>query len=99
MRLRMVHDVSSLEAFFIVVVVLAGTLCGTYWMIQRLQQAACVRDRLIAAARDSYEGPNSLRLMQDIDDHLDATALFDDELADVFGPGAVKPAAELLEEQ
>lgn len=48
---------------------------------------------------DSYEGPDSLQLMRDIDDHLDATALFDTDLADVFGPGSVKPAAELLEEK
>lgn len=30
------------------------------------------RDRIIAAARDSYQGPDSLRLLEDLEAHIDA---------------------------
>lgn len=43
---------------------------------------------VIAAARDSYEGPDSLRLMQDLDAHLDAYAT---QIGGLYEQSAVAP--------
>jgi hypothetical protein len=46
------------------------------------------RDQIIAAARDSYVGPDSLRLMQDLDAHLDAYAA---RVAGLYEPAYTAP--------
>ena len=68
---------STTAAAVTVVLFLVVGLTAAHWVICRLRGAASTRDRLIREAHeraDSYEGPDSLRLMQDLDAHLNAYA-------------------------
>lgn len=49
------------------------------------------RDQVIAAARDSYQGPDSLRLMQDLDAHLDDYA---EHLSGLYEPAGPPPSPD-----
>ncbi|MFJ2000306.1 hypothetical protein [Streptomyces chartreusis] len=57
-------------------------------LYRREQRRPLERDRIIAAARDSYVGPDSLRLLQDLDAHLDAYA---DQVAGLYEQPPVSP--------
>lgn len=72
---------STLSAILIIAAVLAFSLAGGYWQIQRAQQT-CEDEqaRVIAEGRisgsfapDTHDvGPDNLRLIQDLDAHMKA---------------------------
>lgn len=88
-----------------VVYCVVTAIVATYTVIgvclyRRERRRPLERDQIIAAARDSYQGPDSLRLMQDLDAHLDAYAA---QLADLYerlgpppGPDPVDAGMERL---
>lgn len=62
-----------------VVYTVVGSVLGVYLILavclyRRELRRPLERDRIIAAARDGYEGPDSLRLLEDLDTHLDTYA-------------------------
>jgi hypothetical protein len=69
-----VHDVSTLAAVLTVLAVLLIALPALYVQISRARQHESTRDRLIREARQHDVGPDSLRLLQDLDAHLDTYA-------------------------
>jgi inorganic pyrophosphatase/exopolyphosphatase len=62
---------STLTGFLIVGVVLASSLAGAYWLIRRkAARAESERDRVVREATVHDVGPDSLRLLKDLDLHL-----------------------------
>lgn len=65
--------------------VIAGVI-GAYtalaiWLRRRDRKRPSERDQLIAAAHDHYEGPDSLRLLQDLEAHMKA---YGEAVADLY---------------
>jgi hypothetical protein len=89
--------VSNLAAALTVLATLTVGMPAAYWRIRRAARADSERDRIVAEAEAVargewvYTGPDSLRLLEDLDTHLDA---YHAQLAHLFeelGP----PPAEL----
>lgn len=79
---------STTAAAVTVLVFLVVALTGAHWLACRLRRAAATRDRLIREACNSYQGPDSLRLMQDLDAHLDTYAT---QLDGLYEPPHIAP--------
>jgi hypothetical protein len=90
---------STTGAAVAVVVFLVVALPAAHWVMCRLRLAACTRDRLIAEACeraglppvDSYEGPDSLRLLEDLEAHMKA---YDATIADFYEPVGPPPGPD-----
>lgn len=68
---------STLEAALIVVAVLIVSLAGAYEWVDRARHRESTRDRLIREAHEATVhdvGPDSLRLLQDLDAYVAADA-------------------------
>jgi hypothetical protein len=85
----------ALTAFLLLFAFVMWRFCRT----PKPRTRAKARD-VIAAARDSYEGPDSLRLMQELDVHLDAyfarLAHLFEELGPPPGPDPMDTGRERL---
>jgi len=82
---------AGLALLFLAGLLISAGFFAVMWVVDRYRRVD---------TDDAHDvGPDALLLLRDVDDHLDCHALFAPDLADVFGPGAVKPAAELLEEK
>lgn len=84
---------STAEAALIVAAFLGCSLSGTYWCLARAKRRPSERARIIAAARartgldadDGHDvGPDSLRLLEDLDAHLDRYLIDHPDVADGF---------------
>lgn len=95
-------SLSSGEAGLIVFAVVSSSLAGTYFALARARRRPSERARIIAAARRNQDvdldrdvGPDSLRLLQDLDAHLDEYAA---TLTGLYEPAAAPaPHAGLAE--
>ena len=85
---------STTAAAVTVVVFLVVVLTAAHWVICRLRRAASTRDRLIREAHqraDSYEGPDSLRLLEDLEAHMKA---YGKAVADLYEPVGPSPGPD-----
>lgn len=84
---------STSGAFGVVVALLAFSLAAAYWQIDRAQRRESMRDRIIREARETVHdvGPDALRLLQDLDAHLDDYAA---QLGGLYERTGVAPALD-----
>ncbi|KOG21769.1 hypothetical protein [Streptomyces viridochromogenes] len=65
---------STLGAALILLAVLGFSLTALFWQIGRARRVESERDRIIREAEQHDVGPDALRLLQELDAHLDAYA-------------------------
>jgi hypothetical protein len=76
---------SGLTAFLIVAVLLAASLAGTYWYIRRaMVRGEMNRDRIARENTVHDVGPDSLRLLRDLDLHLNLYLVDHPDVAEGF---------------
>jgi hypothetical protein len=76
---------SGLTAFLIVAVLLAASLAGTYWYIRRATVRGEIdRDRIARENTVHDVGPDSLRLLRDLDLHLNLYLVDHPDVAEGF---------------
>jgi hypothetical protein len=77
--------VSTLTGFLIVAVLLATSLAGAYWLIRRKTvRAESERDRAVRENTVHDVGPDSLRLLKDLDLHLNLYLVDHPDVAEGF---------------
>jgi hypothetical protein len=62
----------SAIVYTVVTGIVAAYIALAVALYRREQRRPLERDRIIAAAHDSYEGPDSLRLLEDLEAHMKA---------------------------
>lgn len=81
---------STLAAVLTIYAVLSVSACGTYVLIRHATGRESTRDRIIREAHEPA-GPDALRLLEDLDTHLDTYSasvrgFYDDSLLALTGP-------------
>lgn len=78
----------SAVVYSVVAVIVALYTAIAVCLYRREQRRPLERDRIIAAAHDSYQGPDSLRLLEDLEAHMDA---YGTQVAGLYEKPAASP--------